>query len=157
MYCVGARVPNFFHFANYEFELLIARIEMRRDAYAGAGTKIDDELATNQLSGDRSRVFVSNCDCAATIGGVLWTGHDKSCFFSQPNQTRRLPHTLPANSIHANLVDYLITRLRRVERGNCRRAMKKPRDARRVTKFGVESKRRLVGHPAGRFRLELLL
>ena len=59
-------VSDFFHLANDEFEFLVAGVKMRRDAHAGAGTIIDDELATNQLARDCARVVVSARTAAAT-------------------------------------------------------------------------------------------
>src|SRR6266498_319817 len=154
---ISARVPNVFHFANHEFDLLIAGIEMWRNAYSGAGTKIDKELATNQFFGDRSRVFMSDCDCAAPVGCILWTRHFKACFLGQLDQPGRLPHTLFADFVNTDLIDYSITRLCCIERRYRRRAMKKPRDAWRITKFRIKGERRLMRHPAGRLWLELVL
>src|SRR6185295_6969628 len=94
---VGARVSDFFHFADYEFEFLVAGVEMWRDAHAGAGTIVDDKLASNQFAGNRRRVLVADSDCAAAVRCVLWTRHSKSGLFRQLNQMLRLSRTLGAD------------------------------------------------------------
>src|SRR5688572_29014202 len=95
--CIRPRFPDVFHFANYEFEFLIAGVEMGRDSYPGARTEIDDEVATNQLPRNCCRLLMSHRDGAASIGGIFWTRHSKTGFLRQLNQTRGLPHTLFAN------------------------------------------------------------
>ncbi len=126
------RVADLFHFLNDEFQFVVGGIEMRRDANAGAGPVVDDELAANELLRHRCRMFVRDCDRAAALGRIFWTGNFKARFFREANEIICLPHILRANLLQTDLVDDLIAGNRRVESRDGRRAMQESRDVRRV-------------------------
>src|SRR5437016_12772942 len=78
-----AMVANLLHLSDYQFQLFILCVKVRRDAHAGAGAIIDNEFAANQFFRDRCGVVIPNCDRAAALRGIFWTGYAEACFFGE--------------------------------------------------------------------------
>ena len=122
-----------------------------------------DMNSPNQFSGDCTRIFMSYWTVprsASSFGLVTINLIPRG-----QTQSRALQFaTVIAGVSYFDLlpVDFAVTARAASEFGSIqgrdgRRAMKKSCDARRVTKFGVKSKGRLVCHPASRLWLQLLL
>src|ERR1043166_841529 len=88
---MSAGLANFLHLSDDQFEFLIPGVEMRRDAHAGAGTIIDDELTPHQLFGKRRRVVVPNRDRATAAVWIFWTADPEAGLFGKLNQVLSLP------------------------------------------------------------------
>src|SRR5213075_1945516 len=104
-------------------QLFIFRVKVRRNAYAGAGPVINDELAANQFFGKGGGIVIPNCDCAAAPRRIFGAGNPKAGFLCEGDQKLSLPNALLANRVAPDFVDDFVAPTGSIQGRNCRRAV----------------------------------
>jgi hypothetical protein len=129
---------------------------VRRDADAGAGSEVDDDVALEQLLGDQFAVRDVDGDGAAAALRVLGRVDAPAAGVRLLVEMLRETHGLFASRRDADLVVDLQAGAGGIETRNLRRAVQEaPRVAAPAYRRRLERERCLVRHPAGQVRLEL--
>src|SRR5579863_807680 len=97
-------------------ELLVRRVEMRRNTDAGARAIVDDDIAGSECGGDRVARRDVEGHRAAAVGHVARPRDPDPGRVSERYQILRLAHRLGSNCRHPDLVHDLVAGPRRVER-----------------------------------------
>ena len=111
---------------------IIRGVNVRRNTDAGAGAKVDQNLAAAKFSGYFAAVRDIKDYCATPCCRVARTADSKACLVRQADKALGLPLRLGADRSRADFVDDLVAGPGRVHRWDIGRAVKKTADVRRI-------------------------
>src|SRR5271155_5156257 len=89
-------------------DLVVGGVKVRRDADAGAGAKVGEDLTTAQLGGDFPTVRDVEDDCAAAGCGIAWAPNRQPCLIRKGDEVLRLALRFGADCSDADLANDLI-------------------------------------------------
>src|SRR5260370_17412107 len=149
MFFEGGSGENLLNLRQREINLLIGVVEMRREADAGFGAKVHQNLAGDQLAHHLRRVGAINRDGAGAFGGVHGRVDAPAAGLRAGNHARRLAHGLFADGPDADLIENLQARLASVERRDVRGAIEITEGIiAAVNRAGFEIERALMREPS---------
>src|SRR2546426_6035757 len=150
MFFEGARGENLLDLGEREINLLIRVVEMRREADAGLGAIVHQDLAGDQLAHHLRRVGAINGDGAGAFGGVHGCVDAPAAGLRAGNNARRLAHGLFADGPDADLIENFQAGLASVERRDVRGAIEIAEGIiAAINRTGFEIERALMREPPG--------
>src|SRR6266568_1771232 len=148
MFFEGARGENLLDLRQREINLFIRVVEMRREADAGLGAIVHQDLAGDQLAHHLRRVGAINGDGAGAFGGVHGRVDAPAAGLRASNHARRLAHGLFADGPDADLIENFQAGLAGVERRDVRGAIEITEGIiAAINRAGFEIERALMREP----------
>src|SRR5438477_8718171 len=156
MFSPRARFEDLFHLRERKITFIFAIVEMRRDAHAGFGTVVDEDVPREEFAANLISMRALDRNRSRALRGILRRVHAPAARSGAFNETRGHAHRFLANCSNANLVENLQSRLARIERGNMRSAIQiTERIVARIDRTGFKCKRIAMRHPSRERRVEL--
>src|ERR1700733_3799896 len=113
-------------------ELVLRGVEVRRDADAGAGAVVDEDLAPQKLCSDTCALGYIEDDDATTPSRIALAANGDAGLVSKFDEPCGLANGLGANGVDADLIHDLIAGARGVEAGDIGSAAEEAEGVRRV-------------------------
>src|SRR3989440_1334213 len=149
MFFPRARFEDLFHLRERKITFIFAIVEMRRNAHAGFGTVVDEDVPREEFTTNLISMRALDRNCPRARHGILRGVHAPATRLGAFDEPRGHAHRFFADCHNANLVENLQSGFARIERGNMRSAIQiTERIVDRIDRSGFKRKRIAMRHPS---------
>src|SRR5437016_12409110 len=123
MFFPRAHFEDLFDLRERKITFIFAIVEMRRDAHAGFGTVVDEDVPPEEFGANLISMRALDRNRSRALRGILWRVHAPVARSGALDETRGHAHRFLADCHNATLVENLRARLARFARRDLRCGM----------------------------------
>src|SRR5712664_1806654 len=150
MFFPGTCVQDLFDLREREVALFLSIVKMRRNAYAGLGPVVDEDLSRKEFAAHFERMGALDGNSPSTLRGIFRSVDSPAPRLRAFDQSRRHSNRFFTDRGNSNFIENIQSRPAGVECWDMRRAVQIAKGIlARVNRAGLESKRPPMGNPSG--------